>query len=445
MKHLLVLALTSCGFAADPATVAGKWRMVIDTPHGQMDGALELKQEGAKLSGTLTTEQTGACDLTGSVDGRNVSWSFEAMGMQLKMTGKLDDGKMSGATEPFDAPWTATRPVTYLGSVVRIDPDQLEYTVKTDSGGAEHFRVGPETEVLQIAPGEQDLSQAKPSRVTDVAIGDRVLVSFVAGVTEARRMVLVSSDDIARRNEAEKADWQKRGVSGIVASKTAEEIALETRTAGGVQKTTVVIGGKTKIRQYAPDSVSFAAARPAALDAVSVGDQVRVRGNRSADGSRLLAEDVVFGTFLTKVGTIVSVDRAARQVQIQDLATKSPLTVKLSPASQVKMMPAGGPGGSGGHGHEPTSPADIAQILQQMPACKLEDLKTGSAVVVTATRGTRPGEVTAILLLANMDMLIEMAKSQAASAGISVADAMAGMHGGMLSGPSGFTLPAILQ
>jgi hypothetical protein len=444
MKHLLVFALTTCAFAADPAAIAGKWQMVIDTPHGQMDGALDLKQDGAKLSGTLTTEQTGACDLTGSVDGRNVSWSFEAMGTQFKMTGKLDGGKMTGATEPFDAPWIATRPVTYLGSVTKIDPDQFEYTVKTDSGGLERFRVGPDTEVVQIAPGEQDLSKAKPARVTDVATGDRVLVSFVAGVTEARRMVMVSSDDIAHRNEAEKLDWQKRGLSGIVAAKTAEEITLETRTAGGVQKTAVVIGGKTKIRQYPPDSVSFAAARPATLDAVSAGDQVRVRGNRSADGSRLLAEDVVFGTFLTKVGTIVSVDRAARQVQIQDLATKSPLTVKLSPASQVKMMPAEGPG-TGKHGHEPSSPADIAQIMQQMPACKLEDLKTGSAVVLTATRGTRPGEVTAILLLANMDMLIDMAKSQAASAGISVADAMAGMHGGMLSGPSGFTLPAILQ
>jgi hypothetical protein len=49
------------------------------------------------------------------------------------------------------------------------------------------------------------------------------------------------------------------------------------------------------------------------------------------------------------------------------------------------------------------------------------------------------------MLLANIDMLIEMAKSQAARDGISVADAMAGMHGGMLSGPSGLTLPAILQ
>ena len=41
------------------------------------------------------------------------------------------------------------------------------------------------------------------------------------------RCVLVSADDIAKRNEAEKLDWQKRGMSGIVAAKTAEEVTLE--------------------------------------------------------------------------------------------------------------------------------------------------------------------------------------------------------------------------
>ncbi len=147
-------------------------------------------------------------------------------------------------------------------------------------------------------------------------------MSFVEGLPEARRIVLVSADDISKRNEAEKLDWQKRGISGIVAAKTAEEVLLETRTIQGVVKTTVVIGGKTKIRQYAPDSVSFAAARAAKLEAVAVGDQFKVRGERSADGARLLAEDVVFGTFLTKVGTVVSVDMAAGLVRINDIATK---------------------------------------------------------------------------------------------------------------------------
>lgn len=420
----------------------------MNTPHGVMNGTIDLKQDGTKLTGSISTGHGGTTALTGAIDGRKVEWSLEMQGMQFRMIGALEGTKMSGRTDPEGATWTATRSSTapaartILGTVAAIDPDLLEYSVKADSGTLQRFRVGAETEVVVVEPGQQDLSGGKAARVTDVAIGDRVLASFVDGLGEARRVVVVSADDIAKRNEAERRDWQKRGLSGIVASKGVEEVVLETRTMEGVRRTAVVITSKTKLRQYAPDSVSFAAARPATLDAVLVGDQFRVRGSRSDDGARLMADEAVFGTFLTRVGTVVSVDAGARLVRIEDLGTKAQLTVKLSPASQLKTMAAGRPAANG---HEPSTSADIAQMLQQMPAGRLEDLKAGSAVVVTATRGSRPGEVTAIMLLANVDALIQMAQTQAAREGIGVMEAMAGMHGGIMSGPSGLTLPAILQ
>ena len=94
----------------------------------------------------------------------------------------------------------------------------LEFGVKPDSGEPVRFHVGPETEVVSIAPGETDLHKATPAHATDLAIGDRILVSFVDGLSDARRIVLVNADDIARRNDAEKLDWQQRGISGVVAA-----------------------------------------------------------------------------------------------------------------------------------------------------------------------------------------------------------------------------------
>ncbi len=455
MKNLLLFALLACAschhptYAAEPAKAAGKWQLVLSAPHRSLSGPLELKQDGAKVSGSWATDHVGSIPVTGSIDGKKIVLAIEVHGMTVSLTGSIDGSKMSGKADFPDSTWTATRETSaaarsVLGSVAAIDAATLQFTLKPDSGALQRFRVGAETQVVQVAPGEHDLSHGKPARLTDVAIGDRVLVSFVEGMTEARRLVLVSADDIAKRNEAEKLDWQKRGVSGIVASKSAEEVTLETRTMQGVQKTIVVINGKTKIRQYAPDSVSFAAARPATLEAVAAGDQFKVRGNRSADGERLIAEDVVFGTFLTKVGTIASVDAAAKTVRLTDLVTKAPLTVKINAESQVKAMAmANRPPDV--NGHEPSSAADIVSILQRMPAAKLEDLKPGSAVLVTATRGSRPDEVTAIMLLANIDGLIMAAQAQASKSGGSIMDAMAGMHGGIMSGPSGLTLPAILQ
>ena len=78
--------------------------------------------------------------------------------------------------------------------------------------------------MVQIPPGERDLSKATPAAVTGILAGDRIMVSFVAGMAEARRIVLISSRDIAKRNEAEKLDWQKRGISGIAASQKGSEI-----------------------------------------------------------------------------------------------------------------------------------------------------------------------------------------------------------------------------
>jgi hypothetical protein len=453
MKNLLVLALVACAschhptYAADPVKAAGKWELVLTAPHRSISGTLDLKQDGAKLSGTWATDHVGAIPITGSIDGKNVSLGMEVHGMAVKLLGAVDGSKMSGKIDPDMGTWAATRQAaaaaarTILGSVASIDAATLQFTINPDSGAPQRFRVGAETQVVQVAPGEQDLTRGKAARLTDVAKGDRVLVSFVEGLPEARRIVLVSADDIAKRNEAEKLDWQKRGVSGIVAAKTAEEVVLETRTLQGVVKTTVVIGGKTKIRQYAPDSVSFASARPTKLDAVAVGDQFKVRGERSADGARLMAEDAVFGTFLTKVGTVVSVDTEARLVRMTDIVTKAPLTVKISGETRMKAM---GAARQQSHGQQPASAADITQLLLRMPDAKLEDLKPGSSMLVTATRGSREGEVTAIMLLSNIDGLIQMAQSQAKD-GVSLMDAMAGMHGGIMSGPAGLTLPAILQ
>ena len=434
--------------AADPpAKAAGKWQLALTTPHGTLNGLLDLKQDGAKVSGTYATDQMGNVPVAGALDGRKVTLAMEFHGNAFKLVGAVDGAKMSGTTDPEGGSWTATRQAaaaasrTILGSVASIDAGALQFTIKPDSGALQRFRVGAETQVVQVAPGERDLSGGKPVRLIDVAMGDRVLVSFVEGLPEARRIVLVSADDIAKRNETEKLDWQKRGISGIVAAKTAEEVLLETRTMQGVVKTTVVIAAKTKIRQYAPDSVSFAAARPAKLEAVAVGDQFKVRGERSADGARLMAEDVVFGTFLTKVGTVVSVDAAARLVRMNDIVTKAPLTVKISGETRMKAM---GAARQQSHGQEPASAADIAQLLLRMPDARLEDLKPGSSMLVTATRGSREDEVTAIMLLSNIDGLIQMAQSQAKD-GVSLMDAMAGMHGGIMSGPAGLTLPAILQ
>jgi hypothetical protein len=83
--------------------------------------------------------------------------------------------------------------------------------------------------------------------------------------------------------------------------------------------------------------------------------------------------------------------------------------------------------------------------MEQLPLCRIEDLKPGGTIVVTSTRGRNAGEVTAISVLANADSLIQLAQSQGGAPTDNPLDAINRMHGGKLAGPGGVSLPAILQ
>ena len=82
--------------------------------------------------------------------------------------------------------------------------------------------------------------------------------------------------------------------------------------------------------RYAPGSVKFDDAAPAPLDQIQKGDQLRARGQRSADGGELTADEVVSGSFRNISGTINLVDASANTitVTIAALCIRPPLTAR---------------------------------------------------------------------------------------------------------------------
>jgi len=94
---------------------------------------------------------------------------------------------------------------------------------------------------------------------------------------------------------------------------------------------------------------------------------------------------------------------------------------------------------------------DINQMLEMMPAVKLEDLKPGSTVVISSTKGAKTDQLTAIMLLSNADMLIQMASamsgggSRGGSGMGGMGAGMGSMMGGDAGGLSGLGLSGIMQ
>src|SRR5260370_20411090 len=169
-------------------------------------------------------------------------------------------------------------PKFIVGAVDGFNAESAEIRVKPDAGETVSLKVTSSTQVLRVAPGEKDLKKAEPIKITDVASGDHVLVNLMPAAFEARRIVVMSSVDIAKKNEADALDWNKRGVAGIVASKNGNEITLRKRSLQGETKLTVSVADTTQYRRYAPDSVKFADAKKSNIAGIAVGDQLRERG-----------------------------------------------------------------------------------------------------------------------------------------------------------------------
>jgi hypothetical protein len=341
-----------------------------------------------------------------------------------------------------------------LGSITAFKAEDAVVVVKPDNTDAVNVKLTPETIFQRVAPGERDLKKATTMNMTDMALGDRVLVSFKPGTTDAARVLVMSATDITKRNETDKLDWTKRGISGVVSAKVGNTLTLKKRGLTGEVIMTVTVDDKTAYRRYNSDSVKFADAGISKLDEVSVGDQLRARGVKTEDGSKVTAEDVVFGTFVTKAGTITAINPETKEVTVSEIGTNKPLVIKLTADSQIKKMPdmagmmgrGGAPGAAGGAppaaGGASRMP-DMAQMLERMPGAKLEDLKAGEKIVVSSTKGAKPGEITAIMLLGNADMVIQMAtvpSGRGAGGGQGMGGGM-GMGGGL----QGLDLPSMIM
>ncbi len=372
-----------------------------------------------------------------------------------------------------------------VGTVTAVRAAERQIDVKPDSGDQITVTLTGETFLQRVAPGETDLKKAEPIGFADIHDGDRVLVTFRPGTTEPRRVVVMAASAIAKRNETERIDWSHRGVFGVVSAKNGNEITLRMRSFQGEHQAVVTVTDKTTFRRYAPDSVKFSDAKPSSLAEISAGDQLRARGEKSEDGLKVTADEIVFGTFVTKAGSVVSVDAAGNEVTIKDAATNKPVVVKLTADSQLKRLPdfgamgqrsmgggppggfggarqggpgarpggqgpggQGGPGGPGGPGMGRRPGFDMSAMFERMPSVKLEELKPGDTIVVSSTKGAKPDQITAIMVLANADFLLRMAAAQSGrNRQDTSGPGMGGMGmGGMsgMAGAGGFELPGMI-
>ena len=203
-------------------------------------------------------------------------------------------------------------PNSAIGEVKAIDPASNQLIVKTDAGSVVTVTVSDKTVYMRLAPGEKTLTNATKIAFADVAEGDRVWargkVSEDLKSVPAAALIVMNKADIAKKQEAERAEWRRRGILGVVSAVNPEtkEITISSRSMAGTQSVIIPVAEKVDMRRYAPDSIKFSDAKPGTINEVKVGDQLRALGERSPDGARFTAEKVVTGSFRTVAGTVTA-------------------------------------------------------------------------------------------------------------------------------------------
>ncbi len=293
----------------------------------------------------------------------------------------------------------------------------------TDTGSDVTVQVQDAAKLVRIAPGQKDLKDATPIQLADLQPGD--LGGLVTSIDAAGNTINVSLPS------------------------------------PGEKKTVAIhLSKDTILRRYVSDSVKFDDAKPAPLDQIKPGDQLRARGTRIADGAEFTADEIVSGTFRNIAGVISALDASAGTVTVQDLARNKSVTVKITADSQLRKLPpplaqriaarlkgtpaearstattaggasaasnsepsakpngppsmgfgAGGMGRSGGGGGS----GDLQQAISRMPLAALADLQKGDAVMVVATEGGTNGVPTVITLLGGVEPILEASPKSSAS------------------------------
>src|SRR6266403_832418 len=216
----------------------------------------------------------------------------------------------------------------------------------TDTGSDVTVQVQDAAKLVRIAPGQKDLKDATPIQLADLQPGDRILVRGKLGddgkSVAAASVIAIKKTDIAEKQSREREEWQRHGFGGLVTSIDAAGNTINVSLPSPGEKKTVAIhlSKDTILRRYAPESVKFDDAKPAPLDQIKPGDQLRARGTRSADGAEFTADEIVSGTFRNIAGTISALDASAGTITVQDLVSKKLVTVRIAAESQLRKLPA---------------------------------------------------------------------------------------------------------
>jgi DNA-binding protein len=325
-----------------------------------------------------------------------------------------------------------------VGVVTAVDKAANQVTLKADSGESIIIATSDTSSVLRLPPGEASAQKAVKITLGDIAVGDRIFAKgTVAGGGKAVvvSQIVVSGGAVsvaASPDPARQRIERARGLNGRVTALNPEkkEISVQSRSREGVGTITILTSDGTRFFRYAPDSMDIKDASRGSFAGLKVGEQLRALGDTNEDGTRFTADEIISGLTARTGGQVIAVNPGSNEVTIKNNQGQT-ITVAIGARSTLRRVStedvasfevnrparpdrpaatAGQPPTQDGRPRErrerpageerqPRAGRGIQEMIGNLPAIKVSDLKKGDTVFIQGTQGTDPAHVTAVMLV----------------------------------------------
>ena len=332
-----------------------------------------------------------------------------------------------------------------VGVVTAVDRSGNQVTIKSEAGESITIITNSMSALLRLPPGEASAQKAVKITLADIAVGDRL---FVRGATsldgksvEARQVVVTGaspSSGATQDRQRQGEDFRQRGLFGRITAvdPARKEISVQSRSRESTGPIAVVSTDATRFFRYAPDSLNIKDASRSSFAELKVGDQLRALGNRSDDGARFTADEIIVGSMNRTAGQVVSINPSANELTIKN-SQGQVITVAIGSRSSLRRVTpeaaasfeasrpprqegagrgrqAGQAGQAGQEGRprerrdrvagqgeqrQPRAGRGFQDMLESLPAITVNDLKKGDTVFVSGSEGANPSRLTAIMLI----------------------------------------------
>src|SRR5579864_5960249 len=107
-----------------------------------------------------------------------------------------------------------------IGEITSIDAAGKQIKIKADNASTYTVTLEDSTSYMRIPPGETDVRKATKIAFTDINSGDRMLargtLSEETKTVAARTVIIITKTDLAQKQDRDRAEWQRRGITAIV-------------------------------------------------------------------------------------------------------------------------------------------------------------------------------------------------------------------------------------